>query len=229
MNAQNISTTKDIFSIVYIGKGDYAPVYTNINDFSSLITKIPSSTINIKTTWKTSTTSSSWLEVIYKGKTGWVERQYLTKNNGLLKTQYASINELLFNLTKSIQSKNFNKFQLVIHKIRGLATCNNKIRKLTIYKYNNLKELFNIINEEKNDSSINKWEYNLFKNLLMLLESEFDIEYDSDSSKIPLELKNFQFIKIYNNTKLKSSSLLLGIEFWNNNSFISCIINNEVP
>ena len=74
------------------------------------------------------------------------------------------------------------------------------------------------------------WKKNLFKNILCLLEKEFKIKYNIESKnifkKIPIELINFQFISLsYNfNRNIGNTTLIIGIEFWNNKPFISCFV-----
>ena len=223
---------KDIFSIVFVNKDEYAYLHNEPDKDFDILDKIPAGYSNLKTTWDTTgDIKDSWIQIIYNDKKGWLNRKYITRGYGLFrKEEKNKIEKILINLTKSLQQKDFPVFKGLFYSIRGLAIYNVKNNELCIIDFDNIKKLWDIINDKDilNDDML--WKKNLFKNILCLLEKEFKIKYNIESKnifkKIPIELINFQFISLsYNfNRNIGNTTLIIGIEFWNNKPFISCFV-----
>ncbi len=207
---------KDLFSIVLIPKNNYLNMYLSPDDSSKIINKISAGYTNIKTTWNTVKKNNDfWIELELDGKKGWVNRIFVTRHYGVLgKNNEKEIENLLFDLTKSLQQENFDIFKNIFYSLRGINIFEIKNKKLIKYKYNELNILWKKI--FKNNQNTKK----IFDDILNMLESDFKIDYLENVNiadyQIPIELINFQFISLNYNDK----TIYIGIEFWNNKAYI---------
>ncbi len=216
---------KDTFSIVMIDENNFVTIYKEHDISSQIIEKIPAGNKDLKTTWKTFNNKKDyWIEVEYNNQKGWVNRKCLTRNFGIFsENEKNKIENLLLNFTKSLQQKDFMVFKSSFYFLRGIIIYSDKEKKTLNFEFENLNLLWsNIFNENKNimqDVIITK----LLENILQILENEFEIEYSIEGQKnsfnIPIKMKNFQFIILKYNEKV----LYIGVEFWNDKPFISCL------
>lgn len=208
---------KDAFSVVLIDENNSADIYKDHDNNSEVIEKLPAGYKDIKTTWKTFNNKKDyWIEIEYNNQKGWLNRKYLTRNFGELNENgKIKIENLLLNLTKSLQQKNFSIFKNIFYFIRGIIIYDKKISN---FEYNNLNSLWNDISDINKNQNIKF--FKLFENILELLEHEFEIEYPAYDEKsrynIPIEINNFQYIIL----KYKEKDLYIGIEFWNDKPYI---------
>ena len=134
---------KDIFSIVFVNKDEYAYLHNEPDKDFDILDKIPAGYSNLKTTWDTTgDIKDSWIQIIYNDKKGWLNRKYITRGYGLFrKEEKNKIEKILINLTKSLQQKDFPVFKGLFYSIRGLAIYNVKNNELCIIDFDNIKKI----------------------------------------------------------------------------------------
>ena len=212
---------KDSFAIVLVPDREFLNIYSEPNTNSSIIDKIPAGFKNILVTWKTSNENNNyWLEIKFNKKTGWGDRRFITRYIGPInKNQEKEIEDLLINLTKSLQQKDFDIFKELFYFIRGINIYYQGSKDIIKYDYKELKSLWESITSEDKTGDNNNLK--IFSGIQQILESDFAIEYNLNNIKhsMPVEIKNFQFVKLnYNNR-----TVYIGLEFWINRLYISCI------
>lgn len=209
---------KDLFSIVLISEGHYLNMYSSPDNSSQVINKIPAGYTNIKSTWNTINKNNDyWIELEFNEKKGWVNRKFVNRYTEISNiNQEKEIENLLLNLTKSLQQKDFEIFKKIFYFLRGINIYQTSNKNFIDFKYNELNLLWEkIFNNNQNIKLI-------FDDMLKLLESNFNIDYFANENKtnyyIPVEIKNFQFISLSYNNK----TIYIGIELWNNKAYICC-------
>ena len=150
-----------------------------------------------------------------------MNRKFITRYIGSInKNREKEIEDLLINLTKSLQQKDFDIFKELFYFIRGINIYDSGSKDIIKYEHKELKSLWeSIISEEKDKTENNNMK--IFSDILQILESDFDIEYNLNNINysMPIEIKNFQFIKL----DYKNRTVYFGLEFWINRLYISCI------
>ena len=204
---------KDSFAIVNIPNRQYLKIYSEPDTNSSIINEIPSGFKNIIVTWRTFNDNNNyWIEIKYNNKKGWINRKYITRYFGFInKNQEKKIENLLINLTKSLQQKDYDIFKNLFYFLRGINIYNSKNKDIINFEYKELNQLWESIFEENNKS------IKIFSDILQILESDFDIEYNikNINHNLPIELKNFQYIILTYDYK----TLYIGLEFWDNEPY----------
>ena len=208
---------KDAFAIVLIPNKEFLKIYEEPKNDSQIIEEIPGGFKNISVTWRTFNDEINyWIEIKYNNKKGWVNRNNLTRYFGSINNeQEKRIESLLINLTKSLQQKDYNIFKNVFYFIRGINIYNSKSKDIIKYEYKKYNILWDSLFEENNDNNTT------FSQVLNVLESDFDIQYNIKSIKhsIPIEFRNFQYIILKNNV----NTVYIGLEYWLKKPYISCI------
>jgi hypothetical protein len=209
-------------SIVHVGSNDTAKLQASYSEESEVLAEIPPAEKNLELTWKTQLVAEQyWIEVRYQGKTGWLKRELITREDlKLTLEQEKLVDSILFNFTKAVQLKQAEYVIEDIYFLRGFYVYDNKGNKLYFCPHAQINQLWNYALKDEKTKLKYRYLKPLFENINLFLQEEFSIAFISDDiTQLPAEIENFNRIMLINDQQ----KILVGFEFWNNEPYLTYI------